>query len=323
VTWGLESSLSIRGTDAFVANKLAKSLNLVHEFYPTDFANEPVEDIMNRFMIAGEGRIDHLAGYMDGFKIWQILYKKQVQGIIRGDEGFGWENVNSPEDLRGKLGCNLCNDFSNLKNYKDYGFPEQEIPAFMNQREGESIYQWRDRLYHEFRLPTILSALAELKLAYVEQVNPLLSRSILTKIRQLPDRLRTDKALFKKIVLAMGPDIEFATRSANASTTSILQQRQLTNWLKKELLLAKNSRVLPDRFIDFVFNGINMNEKKKSPKMNLFPVKQLIKKIIPVGLKRILRHKILLPQLDSNILAFRTVLIVKMAQLFRNASSVD
>ena len=156
-----------------------------HKYYHSDLSEEPVNNIINRFIRLGEGRIDHLSGYMDGFRMWKTLFEDKIHGILRGDEGFGWNQVSSALTVRLTIGCGLCSDFSNLKDYTKYGFASQELPQHLNQNKWETLNAWRDRLYHEYRLPTILSALSDLKFAYVEQINPLLSKIILQQVRQL------------------------------------------------------------------------------------------------------------------------------------------
>jgi len=61
------------------------------------------------------------------------------------------------------------------------------------------LRDWRDRLYQQYRVPFLLAALSDLKLGYVEIVNPLLSDSVIDLIRQLPDSLRTHKVLLRNI----------------------------------------------------------------------------------------------------------------------------
>ena len=89
VTWGLESSLRDKRNDAYVARALAKHYNIDHYYFHTDISDEPIEEIFRRFLVAGEGRIDHISGYMDGFRIWKHLYESGYHGIIRGDMAFG------------------------------------------------------------------------------------------------------------------------------------------------------------------------------------------------------------------------------------------
>ena len=72
------------------------------------------------------------------------------------------------------------------------------IYSALLQRSGESLTVWRDTLYHEYRIPVYLAALGDLKLPYVEQMNPLLSRKILTVFRCFPDHLRKGKVSVQK-----------------------------------------------------------------------------------------------------------------------------
>lgn len=319
ITWGLESSINLKGTDAYVAKKLANALNVSHKYYHTDLQEESIDRILNRYFLLGEGRIDHVSGYMDGFKIWKTLFEDGIQGIIRGDEGFGWNQVSSPLAVRINIGCTLCSDFSNLKDYMKYGLPSQELPQHLNQKKEETLNKWRDRLYHEYRLPTILSSLSDLKLSYVEQINPLLSKLIFLQVRQLPDRLRTEKVLFKKIVLSLSPGVEFATSGANAPAELILKQKRVVSWLKNELTSKDAMSVFSAEFLDFISKGIKTEEQTKPVKADSFSLRSLIKKIVPPFIKNAIRYRVSIPEVDHNVLAFRVLLIIKMNKILKEA----
>jgi len=314
ITWGLESSINIKGNDANIAKELANALNVSHKYYHTDISSEPVDIIINRFVMLGEGRIDHLSGYMDGFKIWKTLFEDGIEGIIRGDEGFGSEHVSTGINVRLSVGCSLCTDTSNLQNYKKYGFASQEMPEYLNQTKGETLATWRDRLYHEYRLPTILAALSDLKLSFVEQTNPLLSKRILKQVRELPDHLRTEKALFKKIIVSKSPKIDFAMSAAVASSREILKQRQVADFLKNELMSDHPKKIFPAEFLKFVVTGIKTESKEKKVKANSSSIKLFIKKRSPNFLKAAAK-KVLSRNIDHNILAFRVFLISKMNEI--------
>ena len=139
-------------------------------------------------------------------QIWREMNASGVVGIIRGDEGFGWSSVTSEMTVRHSVGCALCSDFANLAEViGKFGLAPQDVPAELLRGEGESLAAWRDRLYHVYRLPTVLAALSDIKFAYVEQINPLLARPILQRVRELPDRLRTNKTLFRTDRRCSGP----------------------------------------------------------------------------------------------------------------------
>jgi len=319
ITWGLESSLTQKDNDAYIAKELADALNISHKYYHTDLSEEPIETIINRFIFAGEGRVDHLASYMDGFKIWKTLFEEGIQGTIRGDEGFGWNKVSSALSVRLNIGCCLCTDFANLKDYKKYGFASQTLPEQLQQLKGETLNVWRDRLYHEYRLPVVLAALTDLKLSYIEQINPLLSRKILQTVRQLPDHLRTQKALFKKIVRSLGPEVDFATNVAEASAEDILKDKEMVTLLKKELTSNDAKKLFPAEFLDFILKDIKTKNQASTAKSTSFSVKSSISSITPGFIKKAIR-KVVLPNIDHNILAFRVLLIIKMNHILKDLS---
>jgi hypothetical protein len=260
----------------------------------------------------GEGRTGDLSDYMDGFATWKEIFEDGTEVIIRGDEGFGCRPYSSALAVRMNQGCILCSDYKNLKDYLKYGLPSQELPQHLKQREGETLSAWRDRLFHEYTLPTEFSALSDLKLSYVEQINPLLSRTILLQVRQMPDHLRTGKALFKKIVNSLSPEIDYATKPSSASQQDIMTQERFVNLLKIELNSVTAKRLFSEEFLGTVLNNLKSKGQKEVVKGSSFSLRSSTGKIVPRVLKEAFRNKVILPGLDYNILAFRMLLIIKM-----------
>lgn len=322
VTWGLRSSLAEKGTDAYVAKTLASRLNVPHFFYHTDMSVDSAKRLLDRFILNGEGRIDHLAGYMDGFQIWKTLFEEGVHGIFRGDEGFGRAPVSSPNAVLRLVGLELCSNFSNLRNCEAFQLPDQRIPSHLQRMSGESLSTWRDRLYHEHRIPVYLAALSDLKLSYVEQMNPLLSRKILMVFRCLPDHLRTDKSLFKRIVARIGPKVEIASAGADASPESILRQRGIVEVLRSEIDSERARSLVPSGLIRQVIQNLQISGGPATRHRHSFRSK--FKELLPSFAKDFLRKNGVVPSLDSNVLAFRTYLISQMnAVLSADAHRAD
>ena len=311
VTWGLEKSLSEEGNDAKIAKELAHSLKVKHDYYHTDLCLDSIESIIDRFILCSEGRIDHIAGYMDGMEIWKKFNNNNIVGVIRGDEGFGWAQVSSELTVRFSVGCPLCTDFENLKDIcEDFDFPTQQFPSQFQRSEKESLSEWRDRLYHIYRIPTILAALSDIKFSYVEQINPLLSKAILNTVRTIPDNLRTDKHLFKEIVQAISPSISYANKSANAVPKDILKTKSFVNLLKNEINSNYATQIFGSKFVKFIDNGINENKSTlQTPNDRL---KNRISSFLPQFIKNLLRDSLSRPRVDNNILAFRVFTIIKM-----------
>lgn len=311
VTWGLESSLKEKGNDAQIANRLANSLNVKNDYFTTDISNEPAKAIIDRFILCSEGRIDHLAGYMDGMEIWRKFHDNNIFGVIRGDEGFGWTSELSDYSVRQSVGCLLCSDFENLKSViQDYNLSPQELPPNFKKTETETFGAWRDRLYHCYRIPTVLAALSDIKFSYVEQINPLLSKSILTTVRTMPDNLRSNKSLFREIVNKLEPNIPIANKGANDSLFNILRKNKFNDLLKHEIDSDSAKLIFGSKFVKIIMKGIE-NEKPKA-KNKKTSIKKRISFLIPQQMKNLLRKKVFRPRVDNYLLAFRVFIICRM-----------
>jgi hypothetical protein len=315
ITWGLKSALKVKDNDAYVAKELAYKLNISNKYYTNDPSTEPADEIINRFLMVGEGRIGNISQYLDGFRMWATIYKDGIEGIIRGDEGFGCNPYSSELAVRINQSCSLCTDFSNLKDYRKYGFPEQKLPADLIRKKHETLSQWCDRLFHQYTLSTEFPALSDLKLSYVEVINPLLSRKILQKVRQLPDHLRTGKALFKKIVTSLSPEINYAKSATSSSLAEILKQGNIVKIMRSDLSSELAQKLFSDEFLDFVLKGLSTKEKKDSPEFQSSLPTSLIGRIVPRFIKEALRKMIISPRVDGNVLAFRVLLIIRMNRM--------
>lgn len=314
VTWGLETSVHEDGNDAKIAKELAHSIGVHHDYFNTDMSSEPIETIIDRFIHCSEGRIDHLSGYMDGMEIWKRFHDENITGLIRGDEGFGWSQVSSELTVRLAVGCALCSDYVNLKNIiADFNLHSQQLPKELTKNDTETLSEWRDRLYHTFRIPTILAALSDIKLTYIEQINPLLSKTILTAVRSMPDNLRTNKTLFKEITNTIGPNIPIANKSAIANLEDILKKKQLINLFKREINSSYANNLLGDKFVQFICDQIK--DDKSTLKTRNQQLKQSLKRHLPRFIKNLIRDKAIHPKVDGNVLAFRVFIILRMHKI--------
>jgi hypothetical protein len=214
VTWGTERSLDEPRNDAHIAARLARRMNVAHRFFPIAVADVPRRRLVDRFLVAGEGRTDRVSGYLDGFAMWRTFAEQGRDGVIRGDEAFGWVPVRREADVRHADRLTVLDDTLDTEMRAAFELPEREVPARLQRRAGESLAAWRDRVYQQYSLPVLLAALTDLKCTYVEVVNPLLFGSVIDCVRTLPDRLRTDKRLWRNIVARRTPPIPFAKRTA-------------------------------------------------------------------------------------------------------------
>jgi hypothetical protein len=316
ITWGLPASIQDPKSDGAIAKKLADKLEVNHSFHQTSFSDEPIERILERFIKNGEGRIDHISGYLDGFRLWKDLHERGINGIIRGDENFGWIDVYSKSDVLKYIGISFYYEFKNLAFLsKDFGFI-QKLPNYLNQNKNETIQQWRDRLYHQFRLQTIISPLLDLKSSYVEQISPLLSEKIIRIINGIPDDLRNNKILWKKIVENFEPDVDFASSGAIANQRDILRSESFYDFLKSELQNI-NEELFDKHFLKALINKLKVEKGPLNHKEN-FSIFNTIKKSLNPKIYSFLKEKIRPKKnIDINVLAFRIVLINRVYTLLK------
>lgn len=321
VTWGVRAALVDKGTDAFVAAKVARHFDLDHRFFETDAANEPAETIFARFLSAGEGRTDAVAGYTDGFKIWKTLFDEKAAGVLRGDECFGLRGaVHTPFDARRYVSCLLLSDYGNLPEALARELP-QTLPDRLARRNGEPILGWRDRLYYNYRMPYAMAALTDLKVPYVEVVNPFLARSIVDYMRTVPDSLRLKKNLFVEIAERIGPDIPYAERAAIDTSLRVFRTKPVVEMIHDELGSAGASAVFPKSVLDFVRANARCGAAQTAARPETH-VKYALPKAIrkPVGEltarpRAILRERLKRPALDPNIMAFRAFIVSRMQRI--------
>lgn len=319
VTWGEKAAMKDSNGDVIIAQRVAEKLNTCHKYFPTESSKENTNEIIEKFLKHGEGRIDHIAGYLDGFFIWKNLYENGVQGIIRGDEVFGYNKILSPLIVNSFMGLTLCSDFSNLKKYEFIQNLEQKKPNYLIQRKNESIHTWRDRIFHQYRIPYIQSALADLKFPYVEQINPFLSKKIVKVMRELPDDLRTDKRLFKQIMTKIDINIPYAKRDSNGLVINIVKQRSMVSLIKEELSSADAKAIFPEDFLNQVIQNLRIENKEKKIKNKSFL--KLVKQSIPTNFKRFLSQRRNTLMLDDNVLGFRVLIICRMHKKLSNVVS--
>lgn len=312
VTWGTKDALQQKGNDAFVAKELAEHYNVKHTYYTTNNSDEPLEELLNRFLTCGEGRIDHISGYMDGFNIWKTLFENEIEGIVRGDVTFSSKASDSVSDIRKVHGFPLCNDFANLKDMQDFGFQPQILPASFDQQANETLDVTRDRIYHQFRLPVVLAALNDLKLPYVEVINPLMSKELVYLTREMADHLRSNKELFKKVVNSISPEINYATDGANANAKLFLKSKEAVNLFSKELKSENSRSIFSLNFIEYILANLTVTEGyvHKKPALKMF-----ILKYLPKSLRKKAKSLNTGRMVDVNVLAFRCYIISRMNQM--------
>ena len=312
ITWGLASSRDQKNNDAYIATALARRYNKDHRFYLTHSSSEPAEQIFRRYLVCSEGRIDHIIGYVDGFRIWKELFNEGVRGVIRGDQEFGQAPVFSEYHVRLKVGFPVASDFTNLEGIGIYGMNDQIIPDRLLKKDNETLATYRDRVYHEFRQSHVMAALNDIKSTYLEIINPLLCKNILRTIRTLPDNLRTNKKLIKEILNNMDPSIPFARHIAIDRSENFLSTKKVRDEMINEVGSSGVLSLFPDEFQGLLLCDREQNSYKRRIEQI---ITKKVKRHFSNKFKGMLKSTIAKPSVNNHVLLFRVYIISKMKKL--------
>jgi hypothetical protein len=318
VTWGLPDSTEQKGNDAQIARQIATALGVPHRFFPIDSQAGAPDVVLNRFLATGEGRVARISGYVDGFRIWKTLFDEGYDGVIRGDEAFGSIPVSSPYAARWTSSLTTLADFFSAEERETFELPDQPLPERLERGRDETLATWRDRLYQQFRLPTLLAGLTDLKTAYVEVGNPLLARSVLECVRRLPDALRTEKQLWRDLVGALLPDVALATRVAIPSLTDFVADRRVLMILIDELASERAASVfaplLRARFCAALRTALGAPEAARRESWH----RPALSRAVPARLRAVVRNwRVTRPAIEPLVLAFRAFVATRMYALLR------
>ena len=314
MSWGLQTALKDPETDAYIAQKLAEHLQTRHHFLETDRKGYAFESVVDNFICAGEGRVDHIQTHTDGLAMWSRVAEKGIRGVIRADEVFGWLPVQNELDTRLSVAFNFLDDFANLKPAQHYDLEPQEIPSFYQRRRKESIENWRDRLYQQYRITYIQTGLHELVYPFVELVNPLLLDEIVAITHTLPVTSRTSKQLYSEIIEELVPSIPFATKPAIPEVEYIVKEPSVTQMIKEEIESTNAQHCLSIRMVKAIVPNLKTSEYAAYQVESDWKIR--MKSLLPFRVKKLLRRSILRYELDYNQLAFRNYLILKVNQKY-------
>ncbi len=314
VTWGERAALDDKKSDAYIASELARQAGVRHRYFELDAAADSHDEIIQRFIVAGDGRVASITGYLDGFHLWKTLLDERVEGVIRGDEAFGWLPVQSAAGVKRTIGIDRLADFFDQRTLAGFDLPEQELPPQLEQRQNETLAAWRDRLYREFRIPVRLAALTDLKCAYVEVVNPLLAASVVSYASSLPDTLRTDKRLWRESVQARGPALAFAKHVAIAGLGAFLRDPRMLELMADELSSSPVSDLLGAAVAAFCRDATESARKQAASRRAFVGLGRLGKRYRSVARRFGFEER---PNLDPLVFAFRSLIIARTCALLR------
>lgn len=318
VTWGLSSSLAQPGNDAYVARQLTAHFGLEHQYCPLDPTDEPVRDVLTRFLLAGEGRAVDFSGYTDGMKTWERLFASGVSTVIRGDtpglgsgQGRSYDPV-SEFFVRAMIGrAVLVSDYPEGHLVRRLGLATQGFPAGLRRQPGEGLGFYRDRIHNEHKVATMFAALNDPKCAYVEVANPLLHRAVVKAVAELPDELRQWERGYAAMVEELVPDIPFDKYHAEAQADEYLGWPAMLEEMTAELCTRPADDVLPAGARQLLVAELRQPAGRTPARARL---RRKVKAVVPARALRWVPPRV---TAGTRLVGFRAYIASRMATILR------
>lgn len=312
VTWGRASSRTQRGNDAFVAERLARHYGLANDYFLTEASDASPREVVDAFLSAHGGTTDALFPYLDGLRMWTRLAREGVGGIIRGDEGFG--TISRPETHhRFAQDMVLLSEILGEETAGMISEGRQVLPDELKRYPDESLQTYGDRLIHTCFIPISLAALSDVKTPFVEIANPMLARSVMEFVRQLPDHLRVRRNLYEQLVRSLSPPIPFAVLAADDSRNQFLHTEAYQKWMVDELNGESMTRLLPAPFRSALEAALRSDSM---PIASSGHARAILKRIIPAPLVSALRTLGRPAGPTLRVMAFRSALVSRLIRIF-------
>ncbi len=313
VTWGLAASIHDPKNDAAIARDLARRFGMRHQYLHLDPGDTPAREVLTRFLAAGEGRIEDFSGYTDGFAAWRWLFDEGYAAIIRGDCP-GWGSPYPPlnDDVARAINMHitLVSDYPESHVIHRLELAPQTEPREFYRREGETLDEYRDRIYNDGELPTNMAAFSDVKCRYAEVVNPLYARAVVDVTRQMPDDVRHHRNGFEELAATFVPGVPFAENPADEQPEEYLARRDMVDEVSGELA-TKGRDVFSAAAIEQIVAGFGDPMRQTRSRL-----RQTVKAIVPRRLVRVVRPAPR-PAVDPGRLAFRAYIASRMTAMLR------
>ena len=189
-------------------------------------------------------------------------------------------------------------------------------PSIYYRKDGESLPQYRDRLYNEYELPTCMAAFNDVKCAYCEVINPLYGRQIVEAGAQLPDEQRHLRVGYERLVGELVPDVPFAENHADEGLDRYLGRPPVLNELLSELS-SEDARGI---YHAAALNSLVAELEKPSTEARS-KLRRRVRRMIPDRIVRTVRpapH----PRVETKRVAYRAYIASRMNAILRDDARV-
>lgn len=325
VNWGAPKAKNVFD-DKIAANRVASFYGkpLLNVSLPAEVSC--YDEVLDRYIEAGEGQIDNLNAFTDGFKAWEDLFLQGYRVVVRGDIAVTEGVDQNALQLRERMGLTLFADYKNIAEFplKDYIKLQDDYGS--ERLKGESLIRWRDRQFAHWAMPTEVAAYTDQISNYMENRAPMLNWSLFKLYMGLPDKEKGNKLHIQKVwekydktgvsryaVTALNAiDATFDNARGNQYLIDTLAATNKTNLFSSELTENVRKKLMEKKY--------NTTPSKRQRVLTKFkPVLSstyaLISDNMPIMMKGYLHSKrgVKLPVI---VIAYRMVLAQKIVAMY-------
>ena len=324
VNWGVPNQQGVfddKAAARCVAGFYGK--NLLDMSLPTQV--DSYNHVLDRFVEASEGRIDHFNAFADGFEMWTEFFQRGYRMIVRGDipftEGLDLDAVQA----RAHIGLNLFTDYSNTEDLHIKKYIELQGEYEITRLNGESLIRWRDRLYTSWRVPMVISAFSNQISGFTENRSPMLSWTLFKLYMGLPDKDKGNKIHIEKLWKKHDHSgVSTNAISSLRSLNSYFDSDNGRNYLLEKLKYLEESKFFSLGLVKSV-HEIYSKQENKFPISGHTPVTQKarvwVSDNLPILIKAYLKSK-QVKNLSTTTMAYRIVLAEKIISMYASDAKV-
>ncbi|TXD56693.1 hypothetical protein ES044_16440 [Polaribacter sp. IC066] len=320
--WGVK-----KGQAIFDDKKAAKEITQFYSkplkdyYLPSKIEN--LDGFFDAYIRNGDCRIDHFNAYTDQFSIFEQLFNEKYKFIIRGDIPFT-EGLDLNEKMsRAHIGIPKWTDYGNYKEYvlDDLVEIQEKDTLPISKKEKETLIEWRDRLYIDFRVPIVISSFDDLINPYVVTIAPMMSYSHFLLYSQQKSNKKGDKAHLVKLSKQLDQSkVAFNASSSILSMEELLGTEVNIKYFKEYLTNMENTlfskemiKSIFQQLPDSIHRNLNLKESLKSQ------LTEFVKENIPTKIKSVLKANAT-RNISSLTLAYRVLMVDKVCKIFKQAT---
>lgn len=324
INWGKKENIAFDDKAASEIVAKVYKRKYINKYLPTNIDN--YTNYLTKFVKLSECRIDHFNAYTDNFELWKDLYIRGYKIVVRGDipftEGLDLNNKMS----RSHIGINLFQDF---ENYKDFNLDntltyQNEKIESLEKGKNESLIEWRDRLYVEFRIPIVISAFSDLINGYVETRSPMMSNELFTIYSNLSDRKKGNKNHIVQITKKMDKsNVSFNAVPSIPNQRGIFQNEKGIKFLLSYLEGIEGEHIDNKLIINIInkLHSIKLHPRNNSPSARE-EFKNFLSENLPKRVKAFMKSKFNKLLLNPITLAYRIVMLDLALKMYKEDSEL-